>query len=88
MGSTTGLILMLAMRQLFIKEMDFPDVSTVIGPLFASEKSLLCVEGFRHLVLYILGLTLSKNIKKLVVTLQSVQVIQIPNCILIHKLQG
>ena len=42
--------------------MYFTDVATIIGPLLDLEQLLLCVEGVRNIFIFILGLTLYKNI--------------------------
>ena len=60
------------MRQLVIKDMAFTDVTTVIGTLIYSELLLIYVEGVRHLVLFILGINLTKHLEDLEVTCQSV----------------
>ena len=88
MGSTKGVLLMLDMRQLVIKEMSCINLATVIGPLLALEKPLPCVEIVQHLVMFIIGLNLTKTLENLGVTRQSVWVISISTHILIHKLQG
>ena len=71
MGSTKGLMLMPYMRQLVIKEMACPNVATATEPLFYLEQPLLCVEGVQHLVIFILRLTLPKNLENLAFTHQS-----------------
>ena len=76
------------MRQLVIKYMACTDVYMVIASLIASKKSILCVEGVQHLVIIILVITFPNHLENLVVTRQSVWVIQITTCVLIHKLQG
>ena len=88
MGITKGLLLTPYTRQLVIKEMDFPDAATAIGPLIDSEKPLLCVEVVQHLVLFTLVLTFTKTLEDLAVTRQIVWVFQIPDQMLIHKIQG
>ena len=60
------------MRQVIIKDMACPDVSTSIGPLVALEQVFLCVEGAQHIVILMLILTSTKNIEDLAVTRQSV----------------
>ena len=72
MSSTRVLLLMSELRQLVINEMSCPDVAMVIGPMLASEQLVFCVEGFQHLVLFILKLTLPKNPEILEVTRQNV----------------
>ena len=72
MSSTKKILLMLEMRKLVIKEMGFLDVVMSTGPLLASEKPLLWVEGVQNLVLFILGIAFPKYLENLVVTRQIV----------------
>ena len=71
MGSTKGVLLMPAMRQLVINDTACPDVSMSKGNMLDLEQPLLCVEGVQHLVLFILGLTLTKCFEELAITRQS-----------------
>ena len=72
LSSTKKILLMLEMRKLVIKEMGFLDVVMSTGPLLASEKPLLWVEGVQNLVLFILGIAFPKYLENLVVTRQIV----------------
>ena len=72
LGSTKGVLLMLEMSQLVIKEMACPDFFTDIGLLLSSEQPLLCVEGVQHIVLFVPGIILPKHFEDLAVTHQSV----------------
>ena len=88
LGITNGVLLMPYMRQVIIKDMACPDVSTSIGPLVALEQVFLCVEGAQHIFILMLILTSTKNIEDLAVTRQSVWVLRTTSHMIIYKLQG
>ena len=85
MGINKGVIFMPDMRQLVIKDMYCTDVYKFIGTLLDLEQLLLYVEGFQHLVIFILGLTFPKHLDDLVVTRKSVREFCILDYILIKK---
>ena len=76
------------MRQLATKEMACPDTVMSIGSLIALKQLLLFILVFQLLVLLIIGITLTTHLEDLPVTRQRVVVFYIPDCILMHKLQG
>ena len=69
---TKGVLLIPYMRHLIIREIACPDVAPSIYTLLALEHLIICVEEFQHLVLFVLRLTLPKNIEELAITCQSV----------------